>query len=227
MKTTILSLGGSLIIPDEINVTLLQEFSALIRELIDTGEHRFVIFTGGGSVARIYMQGASEVTEISDAQRDWLGIHASRLNAQLVRTVFEDIADPEIIIDPTQERELTHAITIGAGWKPGWSTDYDAMEVAVRQGAARMVNLSNITHAYDKDPSEFDDAQPIEDIAWPAFRKIVGDKWIPGLNAPFDPIAAKLGEEHGIEVVIANGNDIENTRKIILGQDFTGTLVHA
>jgi uridylate kinase len=79
---------------------------------------------------------------------------------------------------------------------------------------------------HDKDPNKFPDAQPIEDITWSEFRKLVGNEWKPGLHAPFDPIASALAAEHGIEVVIADGTQIENVRAILEGRSFTGTLIH-
>ncbi len=210
--------------PDKIQSRFLMEFHDLILSRIH--EQRFVIFTGGGAVARTYMDGAREVMEMTDEQLDWIGIYASRLNAQLVRQLFVEQAAEEVIVDPTLPIPMDKPITLGAGWKPGWSTDYDAVQVAVTNGIDRVVNLSNIEYVYDKDPNEHDDAERIEEIAWADFRKIVGDEWKPGLNAPFDPIAAKLAEEHGIEVVVADGKDIANLEHILTGEAFKGTRIH-
>ncbi|PIW36419.1 MAG: UMP kinase [Candidatus Kerfeldbacteria bacterium CG15_BIG_FIL_POST_REV_8_21_14_020_45_12] len=224
MKKIVLSLGGSLIVPGAIQSDFLRSFRELIVDHLS--EYRFVIFTGGGAVARTYMEGAREICEMTDEQLDWLGIHASRLNAQLVRQIFEKESADDIIIDPTLPIAMDTPITIGAGWKPGWSTDYDAVQVAVTNGIDRVVNLSNIKYVFDKDPSEFPDAKKIEDIGWADFRKIVGSTWKPGLNAPFDPIAAKLAEEHGIEVLVADGKNIANVAAILAGNEFEGTRIH-
>ncbi len=223
MKKIVLSLGGSLIVPDGIQSEFLKSFRDLIVSKFDT--HRFVIFTGGGAVARTYMDGGKAVIDMTNDQLDWLGIHASRLNAQLVRTIFDDYAAEEVIIDPTISIPMEKPITMGAGWKPGWSTDYDAVSVAVANGIDRVVNLSNIEYVYDKDPNEFDDAKRIIETTWSDFRKIVGNEWKPGLNAPFDPIAAKLADENSIEVVVADGKNIENLEAIIDGKEFIGTCI--
>jgi uridylate kinase len=171
------------------------------------------------------MEGARGVKEMTNDELDWLGIHASRINAQLVRSIFGELADPEIIVDPTLDVEMRTPIRIGAGWKPGWSTDYDAVMVAVTIGAQQVVNLSNIDYAYTADPKVDPNAERIEETTWPEFQKIVGTEWRPGLNAPFDPIAAKLAKEHGLTVIIANGNKMDNVEAIVDGKEFVGTVI--
>ena len=59
----------------------------------------------------------------------------------------------------------------------------------------------------------------------PEFRKIVGYEWNPGLNAPFDPIASGIAEENGMTVIAADGRNIENTRAILEGKPFEGTVI--
>lgn len=226
-KRIILSLGGSLIIPEQVNGSLVGQFRDLIVRKVQEG-FEFVIFTGGGNTARLYMEGARAAAgenDVTDAQLDWLGIHASRLNAELVRTAFGELAAEHIIVDPTLPVEMTKPVVLGAGWKPGWSTDYDAVMVAATIGAQRVVNLSNIDYAYTGDPKTDPTATPITETTWNDFQDIVGTEWKPGLNAPFDPIAAKLAREHGITVVIANGNKLENVEAIIDDTEFTGTIV--
>jgi len=225
MKKIVLSLGGSLIVPQEVQ----GEFLAGFQERIEShlSELQFVIFAGGGNTARLYQNGLRQaVPETVDAGLDWIGIHASRLNAQLLKLLFADHAAEEIIEDPTLQVELNTPVRIGAGWKPGWSTDYDAVAFAAGHGIERVVNLSNITYAYDKDPKQFDDAQPITETTWAEFRKIVGDEWKPGLNMPFDPIASKLAQEKGIEVVIADGTNLDNLELILKGEAFEGTRIY-
>src|SRR5690606_24495401 len=122
---------------------------------------------------------------------DWLGIHSTRLNAHLLRTLFIEEAQARIVKNPTHRIKARDAIVIGAGWKPGWSTDYCAVMAAKTLGAKKLVNLSNIDYVCDQDPREFPDAKRIERIDWDAFRKLIPDEWDPGLSAPFDPVAAR------------------------------------
>jgi uridylate kinase len=88
-----------------------------------------------------------------------------------------------------------------------------------------VVNLSNIDYVYNKDPKKFKNAKKIKEISWADFRKIVGDKWDPGLNVPFDPIASKIAQEAQMEVVIMNGKKLKNLENYLEGKKFTGTVI--
>jgi uridylate kinase len=157
---------------------------------------------------------------------DWLGIHATRLNGHLMRTVLRDVAHPVMIKDPTRPIGSWKApVLVAAGWKPGWSTDYVATRLAKKVGATTLANLSNIDYVYTKDPNKFKDARKIEQISWMEFRKMVGDVWDPGMNVPFDPIASKLAEQQKMCVAIVNGTNIKNLDRLLSGKSFVGTNI--
>jgi len=221
----ILSLGGSIIAPSTgIDVGFLRKFRGLILREVRAG-HRFFIITGGGSTARNYIQAAAEVNKLSSTDGDWLGIHSTRLNGHLLRTILADIAHPEIITNPLKKITSRRPVLIAAGYKPGWSTDYVATLLAKEYKIKTLLNLSNIDYVCDKDPRKFKDAKAIKTINWKDFRKIVGNKWHPGLNAPFDPVASKLAQELKLKVVILNGRKIVNLRNCLEGGNFQGTII--
>ena len=221
----VLSLGGSLIVPKTgIDWQFLKKFRSLIKEKIKLGQ-KFIIIAGGGTTCRHYQQAANKVVKLQPVDVDWLGIHASRLNAHLLRTVFFDLAHFEVIKDPTHRIKTDAKIIIAGGWKPGWSTDYDAVMLAKTYGAKEVINLSNIDYVYNKDPKKFSDATKIAKINWLDFKKIVGDKWIPGLSKPFDPIASKLAAALDLKVIIINGRKIANLKKCLAGEKFQGTII--
>lgn len=225
----IISVGGSLVVPSGgINTEFLKNLNLFIRkQLSDNPNRQFFLEVGGGATARQYRDAGQEVIEheLTRDDLDWLGIHATRLNAQLIRTVFRDIAHPFIIKKYEIIRKVTEPVVVAAGWKPGWSTDYDAILLCEDYGAKTVINLSNIKQVYDKDPKQYEDAVPIEHISWEDFRKIVGDEWTPGLNAPFDPIAAKKAQELGVRVVVMSGDDFENIQNYFDGKPFVGTTI--
>lgn len=223
----VLSVGGSIISPPGgIDVDFLKKLNGFIREYVEKGK-KFFLVTGGGTTCRFYQKAAKEVIgDLKAVDIDWLGIHATRLNGQLLRTIFVDIAHPRIIENYAHRLEnWTESVVIGAGWKPGWSTDYDAVILARDYGARLIVNLSNTDWVYDKDPKKFPDAKKIVKTTWSEYTQIVGDTWTPGLNTPFDPIASKLAAELNLSVIITNGDDFENLRHIIDGEDYKGSLI--
>ncbi len=224
MKTTIISLGGSIIVPDKVDVVFLKEFKKLVLDLIAKDE-RIVLVTGGGKTCRNYQNAANEISEIKKDDLDWVGIISSRLNGELIRSIFGKDAYEDVIYDPTQYIDTDKKIIVAAGWKPGFSTDTDAVLMAKNLNAEKVLNLTNVDYVYDKDPRKHEDAEPIKEISWVDFKKIVGGEWIPGLNLPFDPNASKLAEEAGIKVIIINGTDIDNLKDCLSGNEFKGTII--
>lgn len=223
----IISLGGSLLVPESIDDIFIASFKKFIIAHIKKG-YRFILVTGGGKTARKYIESAATVTRINDEDRDWLGIHATRMNAHLVRTIFREYAHPRINTNPHDLEDFYSApepILVAAGWRPGFSTDFDAVVLGKYLGAKRIINLSNIERVYDKDPHRHSDATPYDSLKWKEFRKIVGSKWNPGMNVPFDPIASAMAEKEGMEVAIMNGGDLDNVTRYVAGKKFVGTLV--
>ncbi len=226
-KRIIISLGGSLLVPNAIDTDFVANFKNFIVSYIEKG-YSFILVTGGGRTARKYIDAAAEVSDITDDDKDWLGIHATRMNGHFIRTVFREHAHPRINTNPHDLEDFYNApepILVAAGWRPGRSTDFCAVLLGKYLDAKRIVNLSNIDYAYDKDPREFSDALKIERATWAEFREIVGNVWNPGMSAPFDPIASKMAEEEEMEVAILNGSDLDNLGHYLDGGTFQGTVV--
>lgn len=226
-KRFIISVGGSLMVPDEIDIGFIRKFHDIIVSHIREG-YTFILVVGGGRTARRYIDAASSVHSIDDDDKDWMGIHATRMNAHLLRTVFREWAFPKINTNPENLRDfyaVREPIIVAGGWKPGFSTDYISVALAKRLGFDIILNLSNVDGVYDKDPKRYLDAKLIERITWPDFIHIVGDIWSPGMNAPFDPIAAKLASEEKLSVIVMNGESIHNLENYFQGKPFSGTTI--
>ena len=115
-------------------------------------------------------------------------------------------------------------MVIAAGWKPGCSTDYDAMILVRDYKAAALINMSNIEWVYTKDPNKFADAQPIKKLSWYEYENMIDRKWSPGINIPFDPVATKMAKDINCTVYII-GKDLNNLNSLLEGQDFKGTVI--
>ncbi len=220
-KSVVLSLGGSIIVPGDIDEGFLRQFREIVMELQET---RFLIICGGGSICRTYQNAAREIAQPTKADLDWIGIRATRLNAELVRSVFGPLACEKVIHDPNEAIDTSRRIIIGAGFEPGSSTDLRAVQIAGRFHAGQVINMSNIDYVYSEDPQKNPTARKLERISWGDFRKLVGNEWDPGLNMPFDPIASQAAESLGLTVVII-GNDIGNLEKLLNGAPFSGTTI--
>jgi uridylate kinase len=230
MESFILSLGGSIVSGKQgIEFEFLNKFNKFIRKQISEKNRRFFIVVGGGKVCRDYQQGAKlvETEHITNNDLDWLGTHATHLNGHFLRTIFRDIAFKYVIIHYDRHYQIpeTCGVIIGAGWKPGWSTDYDAVLLCKDYKVKTIINMSNTDMVYDKDPNKFPDAKPLKKVSWQFIRDMVGDEWTPGLNTPFDPVAAKLCQKNHYTVVTLNGKNLENLENCLNKKNFIGTTI--
>ena len=243
MITKVLSVGGSIIAPDKPDVSLLKNFTSMaVSWLKANADSRLILVAGGGGPARTYQNAYREVASLFDSEEkaacgfandeetnyacDWLGIMATRMNAQILKTCFGPLCPHEVITDPTAAPdEFPGRVLVAAGWKPGFSTDNDAVILAKKYNADTIVNLSNIEKVFTDDPKKNPNAKPLDTISWADFRKMVGDEWVPGKNCPFDPIASKTASEIGLTVICAAGKNISNIRAILDGKEYIGTAI--
>jgi len=58
-KVIVLSLGGSLIIPDKINISYLKQLKKIIMQ--NTKKYKFIIVCGGGGIARKYISALKKI----------------------------------------------------------------------------------------------------------------------------------------------------------------------
>lgn len=225
-ETIVMSVGGSLIVPDQIDTGFLAILKTFIEEQTDNGR-RFIIIAGGGRTARRYQDAAAKVSELTSDDLDWMGIHSTRLNGHLLRTIFRDVAHRTVITNPDDIQDVPESeqVIIAAGYRPGCSTDLRAIQIAEHVGAKKVINLSNIDYVYTADPRTNPDAKKIEEISWGDFRALIPTEWDPGLSSPFDPIAAAAAAKLGIEVAIINGDKPEALADYLDGKEFFGTKI--
>lgn len=224
-KRIIISLGGSIIIPKTgFSPAFLKKFRKLIIAEVNKGK-TFLLIVGGGATARQYQNALRHTRKPSNADLDWMGIAATKINAEFVRLLLQDIAYKAVVSDPTKKIKTNKPVIVASGLKPGCSTDLRAVQFAKTYGASDVINLSNIEYVYDKDPAIHKSAKKIEHSSWKDFRKIVGDSWEPGANAPFDPIASREAQKLSLRVGILRGTDLREVRKAINGKTFRGTVI--
>lgn len=221
----IISVGGSLIVQDKVNSEFLKSLTLTIRNQIQKGE-RFILVTGGGKVCRNYQEAIYNFYPNNKTLADWIGIHTTILNAQLLKLIFQDLSHDKLVGNPEEKYDWQTPILIGAGYEPGHSTDYDTVKLAMTYGANKIINLSNIDYVYDTDPRINPNAKKFENVSWEEFLTCIPEEWTPGLNSPFDPTAARLAKENNIEVAMINGFAIERLNDYLNGKDFIGTRIY-
>ncbi|HAL93981.1 MAG TPA: UMP kinase [Rectinema sp.] len=241
--TIVISLGGSIVAPQEGPSGLfLYDFRNVLLSWLNREDHKVIIVVGGGYAARQWQKAYKEMIEIDKSTRgdggpilgtdvdvrqslDRIGIAATRLNAQLIKEVFSDYSRDPIVTDPSADITMNSRILIAAGWKPGFSTDYDAVILAERFHAEKILNLSNVSQIYSADPKVDPNAKPLLHISFDSLLQMIGTEWDPGANVPFDPIAAAKARELGITVIFASGKNLMNFADILNDKPFIGTII--
>jgi len=216
----VFSVGGSLVVPEEVDPEFVRKFCSLVREL--SSDHRIAVVVGGGRLARKYINAAGSF-EVSDEVKDLLGIEATHLNAMLFAAALGDKAVYRRVVSAADLGGRQVVVT--GGTTPGHSTDAVAAELAVKSEADLLVNVSNITGVYDSDPSANPNARLLKRVSADKLLELVSSlPQTPGKYALMDRLSVDTIRERGLKTLIL-GSDILNIRNAVLGKDFVGTTV--
>jgi uridylate kinase len=224
LSPLVISLGGSILVPDGIN----QETILHIRQLVEyckKVQRSLIIVVGGGAPARMYQEALRHAGINESEVLDWMGISATHMNAQFIAATLG--YRTQAIVTSCDTFEFAgEPLVIAGGWKPGWSTDYVAVYLAKACGAQQVLNVSNIPYVYEQDPRVVPDAKYFTQLSWKEYSALIPEVWSPGLSSPFDPIASRFAETHGLEVIILSGKEITEIPKYLQTQIYQGTRIH-
>lgn len=219
-KVIVLSLGGSQIIPNNINGKYLSKFK---KTLLKNKEYKFVVVCGGGSLARKYISAIKSNKKFQSLA----GIAATRSNARFMNYFFG--IEPKQGIPKTMKEikkylKKRDIIFCGAlKYKPNQTSDSTAAEVA-KEFKAKFVNLTNVKGLYTKDPSKYKDAKFISKISWKEFNKITNKlKFKPGQHFVLDQTASKVILKNKIPTYIIK--DLKQLDNFLRNKNFKGTEI--
>lgn len=226
-KNVVISLGGSITFKETINVKFLKSFIGLLKK--HSKKKKFIVVIGGGRISRNYQEAADALRRLSDEEKDWLGIWATRANAFFLRSIFGKIADPRIIDRRRKISKLKYPITIASGWTPGRSTDFVALALARDFGLKEAIFAGKPAFVYDYVYKPFKtmptSARPFRELTWSAYRRLIPETWSPGAHAPVDPTAASFAAKEGMTAIVINGANIKNFNNLLQGKTFQGTII--
>jgi len=226
-KLIVLSLGGSLIIPDDVGTNYLKRLKKVL--LKNKKKYKFIIICGGGSLARKYIK-AIDSENIDDKFKALSGIAATRTNARFMNYFFE--IEPKRGIPMTKESikkyldELDIIFCGALKYRPNQTSDSTSAQVA-KEFETIFINLTDVDGLYDKNPKEHDDAKLIKEISWKDFNKKVEKlKFKPGQHFVLDQKASKIIMENKIPTYII-GKKVKELDNFLNNRKFKGTKIES
>jgi uridylate kinase len=215
-KVIVLSLGGSLIIPGEINLEYLKDFKRVI--LKNKDKYKFIIICGGGSIARKYIA-ALRASGMSETFQSYAGISATRTNARFMSYFFNQDQKRGI---PKKTSEVKNYIKkydivlCGAlEYHPHQTSDSSSAEIA-KVFKSDFINLTDVPGLH---------AKFIPEISWTNFEKMVNKiKFKPGQHFVLDQKASGIIKKNKITTYIL-GKDMNQLDNLLNGKKFIGTKI--
>src|SRR3989338_3613007 len=225
-KLVVLSLGGSIIIPDPMNVSFLKKFREELRS--HYSHYKFVIICGGGSIARKYMDALKSIHR-SEYEQAIAGIRATRMNARFMMQFFGNEANGILPSNMNQIKDAlskNHTVICGAlRYAPDSRSDGTAARLA-QYLKTKFINITNTPGLYTADPRKNLHAHLIPKISWETFEELATSKpYIPGQHFVLDQKAAKIIHRRKIPTYII-GPDCRQLTNILHHKPFKGTLIH-
>lgn len=224
-KVIVISLGGSLIVPEEVDINFLRKFRKVIKK--NLRKYKFVIVCGGGSVARKYINGLRKNGN-SDYLQSLVGISVTRLNARFMSYFFGK--DPETGIPHNMKhvknllRKNNIVFCGGLRYHPKQTSDATSAQLA-HYFKAPFINLTNVKGLHDKNPNVYKDAKFIPHITREDLYKwMMKYKYKPGQHVPLDQTAVTTIRDHKIRAYIL-GKNLKNLDNLLNNRKFIGTIV--
>jgi uridylate kinase len=224
MKSLVISLGGSVLVPN-LSENRISEYAAVLRQVSE--KHRIFVVVGGGGEARKYID-AMRTLGVDEGTCDEIGILVTRLNATLLIAALGDSAYPGVAEDQTTALEygISRRIVVMGGVTPAQTTDAVAAVLAERTGADILVNLTSVDGIYSADPKSDASAARYTHLTPDRLAEIVGGSRLnAGSNTVMDAIAVKIIQRSGIPLLVLDGRKPKNLPDAIISGQFDGTIV--
>jgi len=221
----VLSLGGSLIVPNEIDLNFLENFKKVIKK--HESKYNFVVICGGGSVARKYIS-ALKKSKKSEFLQSMAGISITRVNARFMTYLFGRDANEGIPHDMNQVKNLlrtNNVVFCGALRYANKETSDSTAAKLARFFKTEFINLTVVPGLFTRNPLQFKDAKFIPEISWKEFHKKTEKiKYKPGQHFVLDQDASEIIMKEKIKTYIL-GKNLKNLDDLLSGKKFIGTII--
>lgn len=222
MKSIVISIGGSVILSEEADVSFLRKLASLLKKI--SKQYKIFIIVGGGKIARDYIKLGREL-DFDEKTLDSIGIDITRVNAALFTNIISE-SNKKIPCSTDEAEAMDNPIVVMGGTTPGHSTDMVGAELAERVGADLFIIATNVDGIYDKDPNKYDDAKQLEKVKIDDLIKNYGTSWeSAGKNMVIDGPALEIMKKAKLLTYVVNGKRLDQLENAITGRSFDGTKI--
>ncbi|MGC8609473.1 MAG: UMP kinase [Thermoplasmata archaeon] len=222
-KKIVISLGGSIVSKNNLNVDYLQKFA---RMLIESDVSHAGIIVGGGLLARTYISLLRE-KGVNENILDEIGIHATRINALSLIPFLEDvnIRIPETVNEAADLMD-SHRFVVMGGTEPGHTTDTVAALLSERTETGILINATSVDGVYTDDPKKNSQAKKINRISYEDAIKLSSENSRgAGPNVFMDITSLTIAMRSNIKIYVVDGNDLNEIKNAMAGSKISGTVI--
>jgi len=222
MKSIVISIGGSVILSEEADVSFLRKLASLLKKI--SKQYKIFIIVGGGKIARDYIKLGREL-DFDEKTLDSIGIDITRVNAAIFANIINE-SNKKIPSSTDEAEAMDNPIVVMGGTTPGHSTDMVGAELAEKVGADLFIIATNVDGIYDKDPNKYDDAKQLEKVKIDDLIKNYGTNWeSAGKNMVIDGPALEIMKKAKLLTYVVNGKRLDQLENAITGRSFDGTKI--
>jgi uridylate kinase len=222
MKSIVVSIGGSVILSEEIDAKFFRTLVSLLKEI--SMKYKIFVIVGGGNVARKYIKLGRDL-RFNEKVLDSIGIYVTRINAKILTNIIEKSND-EIPCTTDEAIKKEAPIVVMGGTTPGHSTDMVGAELAEKVSADLFIIATNVDGIYDKDPNKYNNAKQLKEVKIDQLIENYGTKWkSAGENVVIDGPSLEIIKRAGLTTYVVNGKKLNQLKKALTNQSFDGTKI--
>ncbi len=225
MDKVVVSLGGSVIVPDDDDDIFLKRFAEMVWSLCD--RYQLYLVCGGGRIARYYIK-VGRALGLQESDLDELGIMTTRINATLVARVLGEKGIDKVPTDILEAHRMERKgkVVVMGGTVPGHTTDAVSAMLAKEVRAVRIVNGTSVDAVYTADPRKDPKAERLPRLTHQQLYELVNvGLHGAGPSNVFDRLGAQIARDNHIDIYIVDGRDLADMRAAIEGRPIKGTVV--
>jgi uridylate kinase len=231
-KLFVINIGGSILSPSKdklFDFEIANQIKSILNKYIKQN-HQFILCVGGGSLARMYQDLLKQNNATIQDQHE-AGIAAINMNAVIFKSIFRELAEEKVVrysdFDSEEPINFSKPILISAAGKPGHSSDWNTVKLALRSKVNQIINITNIDGVYTADPKQDQNAKLIPQLTWEEYVDLIGNpqEFEPGGHYPIDILATRLAMENDLKFFMINSTRLDELENILEGREFLGSEI--